>query len=1187
MKKRLLSMLLALSLVIGMLPMTALAAVEKPGNTTTNLIIGVLNDRSFSGETSFPNEPSAGSYGYYYIVENGDSYKAGTSYNSGWISDNVSAYINVDAFWNDDRMATSSNMRGDTYGIYHPEGFDLTKGFFVPNAINETKIIEAWMDANNINESADKYRLIVYVVKYIEDNYGTDGYHVDCKVIPAKYVTLIYDANLPGDDVTVTLPDQKSVDPDSEKRFVKVEGVSEDIIEVNGKKYQFIGWKIDNEGDLIKVGTTIEVTADTTLYAQWDPQHTHDYKPTVTRPTCTEGGYTTYECECGEFYVGNKVGALGHDMQKTADEVAPKCEVPGKTAVYTCANGCGKTEGGEEIPALEHDMQKTADEVAPKCEVPGKTAVYTCANGCGKTEGGDPIEALEHSFTKYVSNNDAACEEDGTKTAECDNGCGEKDTVTDEGSALGHDWDVWTVIKAPKSGETGTAERVCKRVAAHKEQKDLPKLPVDENGNFTGGEGYAFEVIYEPTCTENGLGKYTYTEKENDTVIFEISFEVVIPATGHDYVITVVEADCLNDGYTKYDCSKCDEGDFIAEHVHTDECYACGGTSTVAHEHGPKCYVKALNPNVLRDGWFTCPGEKICLYCMFGMPAFTGAEMIDAYFPMLNIIPDWMSGTLKYHPVRPVAFFCEGEGEHEHTDACELNCEWLAKGHIEVVVPAVEPTCTETGLTEGLNCSRENCPKGGILKPQEKVDKLGHEKGEYKVASETPATCTEWGSIIRRALCTRCEIQLDETVELLKPTGHDYEAVVTDPTCTEGGYTTYTCKNDATHTYIADEVPALGHKPGDPIEVATKDPTCTEPGYVDYNIQCVVCEEVLRNGRRDIPATGHDYEAVVTDPTCTEGGYTTYTCKNDATHTYIANETAALGHDWGDWVVTKQPTYSAKGEERRDCNRCDYYETREIDKKRAPITPVGPAKPEVTTKYLNTKDHVAYIIGYTDGTVRPRGEITRAEIATIYFRLMTDENRENFWSTENEFVDVNENNWFNLAVSTLNNAGVIVDVEDGKFRPNDPITRAELAVMAAQFCEVEGKLPKSAFTDVDEDYWAYEEIKLIEFAGWIEGYPDGTFRPDNTITRAEAMTIINRMLERGVEEDDMLEGMITFVDCAEAEWFYEAVQEATNSHDYKRSKNEVEDRGYKYEIWTELLEAPNWAAMEQAWINAR
>ena len=380
----------------------------------------------------------------------------------------------------------------------------------------------------------------------------------------------------------------------------------------------------------------------------------------------------------------------------------------------------------------------------------------------------------------------------------------------------------------------------------------------------------------------------------------------------------------------------------------------------------------------------------------------------------------------------------------------------------------------------------------------------------------------------------------------------------------------------------------MGHDWGE--WAVTKQPTTEETG--EAKRVCARVESHVETKELPVITTGENgtytYE-VTTQPTCTEKGVGKYTLK-DTTNGVISFtvEIAALDHDWDAWFVDVQPTYTKEGVEKRICNRdASHIETRSIAKKNEPVRPVGPAKPEVTTKYLNTKDHVAYIIGYADGTVRPTGNITRAEIATIYFRLMTEENREEFWSTENGFADVNATDWFNLAVSTLDNAGVIVDVEDGNFRPNEPITRAELAVMAAQFCKVTGKLPKSSFSDVDEDYWAYDEITLIEYAGWIEGYPDGTFRPDNTIIRAEAMTIINRMLERAVEEEDMLDGMMVFVDCPNNMWYFEAVQEATNSHDYKRSKNVVEDYNYKYEIWTELLEAPNWAEMEQAWIAAR
>ncbi len=245
------------------------------------------------------------------------------------------------------------------------------------------------------------------------------------------------------------------------------------------------------------------------------------------------------------------------------------------------------------------------------------------------------------------------------------------------------------------------------------------------------------------------------------------------------------------------------------------------------------------------------------------------------------------------------------------------------------------------------------------------------------------------------------------------------------------------------------------------------------------------------------------------------------------------------------------------------------------------------AEPTVKVKGLNSDDHVAYVVGRGEGMFDPMGKVTRAEVATIYFRLMTEEFRTEFWTDVNSFSDVVGTDWYNVAISTLENAGVIQDtVTGGEFRPNDPITRAELAVMAAQFATVTGKIPETSFKDVDKDYWAYDEIKLIECAGWIEGYR-GYFRPDDNLTRAECVTIVNRMLKRGAEEDNMLEDMVIFLDNLDQDmWYYEAIQEAANSHDYTRTKVKLEGENFNGEIWTVLLDAPDWAALEQAWSQA-
>ena len=220
---------------------------------------------------------------------------------------------------------------------------------------------------------------------------------------------------------------------------------------------------------------------------------------------------------------------------------------------------------------------------------------------------------------------------------------------------------------------------------------------------------------------------------------------------------------------------------------------------------------------------------------------------------------------------------------------------------------------------------------------------------------------------------------------------------------------------------------------------------------------------------------------------------------------------------------------------------------------------------------LNTRDHFAYVQGYPDGTVKPAGSITRAEVAAILFRLMDADSRSLYYSTASGFRDVDSTKWYNTYVATLNNAGVITDIRTGYFRPNDAITRAELAAMLAQFAE-----KKSAaiyFSDISAGYWAANAIALTANLGWINGYPDGTFGPDKTVTRAELMAMVNRATGRAPKSTSaLLSGMKTWKDNADtARWYYLDVQEATNSHTYT---------GAPTETWTSLTTTPDWSQYE-------
>ena len=229
---------------------------------------------------------------------------------------------------------------------------------------------------------------------------------------------------------------------------------------------------------------------------------------------------------------------------------------------------------------------------------------------------------------------------------------------------------------------------------------------------------------------------------------------------------------------------------------------------------------------------------------------------------------------------------------------------------------------------------------------------------------------------------------------------------------------------------------------------------------------------------------------------------------------------------------------------------------------------------------LNETDHYAYIIGRKDGLVHPEANITRGEVATIYFRMLTDESRNKLWSQSNPYTDVQPDTWCNAAVSTMTRAGVIQGFSDGTFRPYAPITRAQFATIAVCFFEVVYS-GDDKFTDI-ADHWAKDYINKAAEAALINGFSDGTFRPNQNITRAQAMAIFNRVLGRAPEKDHLLPGeMITWPDNLDKNaWYYANMQEATNSHEYEIK---YDADGNPYEVWTKLLPVRDWAAFEKEW----
>lgn len=225
-----------------------------------------------------------------------------------------------------------------------------------------------------------------------------------------------------------------------------------------------------------------------------------------------------------------------------------------------------------------------------------------------------------------------------------------------------------------------------------------------------------------------------------------------------------------------------------------------------------------------------------------------------------------------------------------------------------------------------------------------------------------------------------------------------------------------------------------------------------------------------------------------------------------------------------------------------------------------------------TPNMLNDTDHFAYVIGYKDGLVKPYGLITRAETTTIFFRLLKDSVRDSSLLTSSTYTDVPDNYWANTAISTMTGLGIVQGRSTTTFDPQSPITRAQFAAICARF-DTGTSSGTQTFSDIS-GHWAEKYIQRAAELGWIKGFEDGTFRPDTYITRAQAMTMINRVLNRIPEEEsDLLTGMNVWPDCNPGDWFYLAVQEATNSHAFKHKAG-------NYETWIGMSQNPDWTRYE-------
>ena len=360
------------------------------------------------------------------------------------------------------------------------------------------------------------------------------------------------------------------------------------------------------------------------------------------------------------------------------------------------------------------------------------------------------------------------------------------------------------------------------------------------------------------------------------------------------------------------------------------------------------------------------------------------------------------------------------------------------------------------------------------------------------------------------------------------------------------------------------------------------DVRCVEPDAPTYDVLKDMIKVQIDCINKEVSHSNADYDLIESSydlGTLTANADGTWSCtltvKSDA---YIAKYNETLpGHTLADAYASKNVALKWTGSAWTVINGelpvtfdvvCDTW---------VPpyIPPVAPSEPVYEPNWLNTTDHFGYIIGYEDGTIRPDASITRAEVATIFFRLLTDEARDKFWTETNSYSDVAPTAWYNNAVSTLSRMGILGGYEDGTFRPNASITRAEFAKIAVSFFEYEDISAENIFTDVAAGSWYENFVAVAAKLGLIEGYAGNVYRPNESITRAEACTIINRTLGRAPDADHLLpeSEMNTWPDNRPGTWYYAQLQEATNSHKYKWSGD--------IEIWTEKLPERDWDALQR------
>ena len=858
------------------------------------------------------------------------------------------------------------------------------------------------------------------------------------------------------------------------------------------------------------------------------PLHQYTFLDTIF-PTCSTLGYDRYLCPiCGAIELRNYVQATGHDYQTVVIREAD-CEHEGKT-LKICRN-CGDVQ---EIITPKGEHQYKTTNVPATCTTPGYT-VKECSV-CGDRIITNITSVLPHDFK--AEKTPATCTTGGFTVHTCAN-CGDS-FISDYTDPTGHKWDNGKVIAKPSCTGEGVKEFTCLN-CGEKRSETIPAT-----GHTHGDPATCINPETCPTCGA-----------------------VLEKANGHNFKAVVTKPTCLKMGYTTYTCTAC------------GETYQSNYKDALGHNF--QAVVTA--PTCTEKGYTT----YTCKNC--------GESYVDDYTDALG--HDWDEGT------KIADASCKGEGVLEH------------------------------------HCSR--CDATYL----EAISAKGHNPGPAATCTD-PQLCKDCGAVLKA------------------PTGHNYKAEVTAPTCTEMGYTTYTC-TVCGDSYKADYTNPTGHQPGE--WIVDREPTLTEEGL--RHKVCIHCgitvasepiEKVYHSNTTDGKgeAVVNGYLVIVTDTDSKapvsnasvylneddtisirlpDGRLLDYADKTTVS-VYLVKDKSPVKNLFV-YVTDKNKNYSPDvtdengqvtvpdesgktgedgsitfGGQDADANPFTFTVTvldgrndRPIEDatvtigKTGNITVVlpdgidmGPNNPiiiRVLDQYGNPivdrviiikgdKDqetgktdetgtltvpetvrqekHGVYIYGYPDGTFGPSRNMTRAEATAIFARLLAEKKGDTISESGNvttKFADIPVNAWYAGYVKYLSNFGITYGIGGDKFSPKQPITRAEFVTMAVRFFEAYGDgaaqiMEQYAdFTDVSSGYWAAEYIRDAAIHGWIKGYGDGTFRATQEITRAEVVTIVNRLLDRTADQSYIAENLgklNTFTDMTDKHWAYYDVLESANTH---------------------------------------